>query len=70
MNGYIYDENRKIATKVLNVKKCNHATIVGDIIASLGTGEYIISDLEFNEGDILPVDINDRRNEVEVLAAQ
>lgn len=65
MNGYIYDTNtREIATKIINIIDCNDTTIKGDGIAVLGTGEYVVSDLEFNEGDILDKDIIDRRSEI------
>lgn len=71
MHGYIYDtETREIATKITNVKACNDTTIKGDGMAVLGTGQYIITDAEYEVGDILPVDIEDRRAEVPVLPIQ
>ncbi len=71
MIGYIYNaETREIATKLQNVKACNDTTIIGDGLAVLGTGKYIITDLEYNEGDIMPDGIEDRRAEVPVLPIQ
>jgi len=71
MNGYIYDaETRKIATKITNIKACNDTTIKGDGMAVLGTGQYIITEEEFEEGDILPVDIENMREEMPVLPVQ
>ena len=71
MNGYIYNiETRKIVTKIPNIKACNETTIKGDGLAVLGTGQYIITDLEYNEGDIMPDGIEDRRAEVPVLPIQ
>lgn len=65
MNGYIYNKDtREIATKINNIIACSDTTIEGDGIAVLGTGEYVITDLEFNEGDILDKDITDRRLEI------
>ncbi len=63
MNGYIYDpETMQIATKIENAQKCNDSTIKGeDRKARIGTGQYIITDADFNEGDILPDGIDDRR---------
>lgn len=71
MNGYIYNtETRKIATKITNIKACNDTTIKGDGIAVLGTGEYVITDADYEVGDILPVDNEDRRAEVPILPIQ
>lgn len=71
MNGYIYNtETREIATKVTNVMACNDTTIKGDGMAVIGTGQYIITDSEYEEGDILPEGIEDRRAEVPELPMQ
>ncbi|MCM0648624.1 hypothetical protein NBE98_09585 [Clostridium swellfunianum] len=71
MIGYIYNpEKREIATKIANVIRCNDTTIKGDETAVLGTGEYIITDLVFNEGDTLPENIADRRSEIQTLASE
>ena len=71
MIGYIYNKDtRIIATKIKNVVVCNDTTIKGDGMAILGTGEYVITDLEFNEGDVLPSDIVDKRSEIPVLSTQ
>ncbi len=71
MNGYIYNTvTREIATKVTNVKACNDTTIKGDGMAVIGTGQYIITDAEYEVGDILPEGIEDRRAEVPVLPIQ
>lgn len=72
MNGYIYNtETREIATKVTNVKACNDTTIKGgDSMAVIGTGQYIITDAEYSEGDILPEGIEDRRAEVPIFPIQ
>jgi len=72
MNGYIYNtETRKIATKIPNVRACNDTTIKGDnSMAVIGTGQYIITDAEYSEGDILPEGIEDKRAEVPVLPIQ
>lgn len=68
MNGYIYNtETREIATKIENVRACNDTTIVGDGTAVIGTGEYLITDEEYNEGDILPADIKDKRGDIPTL---
>ena len=68
MNGYIYDtETREIATKIPSIIACNETTIKGDGRAVIGIGQYIITDSEYNEGDILPESIQDRRAEVPVL---
>lgn len=69
MIGYIYDtETRIIVTKIENVTKCNNTTIKGDGIAIVGTGQYIISENDYNEGDILPEGIEDRRSEISLLS--
>jgi hypothetical protein len=72
--GYIFDIDRKVVYKIPNVLKCNTTTLLGDnkipnsnIIAIVGTGQYIITDQVFNEGDILPNEITDRRSEIPVL---
>lgn len=71
MNGYIYNkETRVITTKINNVVACNDITIKGESLAVLGTGEYVITDSEYDEGDILPDDAVDKRAEVEILSAQ
>lgn len=71
MEGYIYDINtRKIATKIDNVIACNDTVIKGDSIAILGTGKYIITDSEYNEGDILPNEIVDKRSNISVLSIE
>lgn len=71
MNGYIYNiETREIATKIPNVRACNETTIKGDGMAVIGTGQYVITDAEYNEGDILPEGIEDRRAEVPMLPIQ
>lgn len=57
-----------IATIINNVVACNGTTIKGDNLAVLGIGEYVVTDLEFNEGDILPVDVVDRRLEITMLS--
>jgi hypothetical protein len=69
MIGYIYDTiTRKIATKVENVQKCNNTTIQGEFCkARLGTGQYVITDQIFDEGDILPEGTDDRRSEISIL---
>lgn len=68
MNGYIYDiDTRKIATKIPNVTKCNTIMAKGDILARAGTGQLIISDQEFSEGDILPVGTPDLSSGVPLL---
>lgn len=69
MIGYIYDvTNRKIATKIENVQKCNDTTIQGDFSkAKIGTGQYIITDRDFNEGTVLPEGLTDRRAEIPIL---
>jgi len=70
--GYIYDtETRQIATKIENVEKCNDITIKGEsVLARIGTGEYIITDQVFDEGDILPEGLTDMRSEIPVLSEQ
>lgn len=71
MNGYIYDiETRKIATKITGIKACNETTIKGDGMAVLGTGQYIITEAEYNEGDILPESVEDMREGIPVLPVQ
>ena len=71
MIGYIYNKDTMtIAIKINNVIACNDTTIKGDSLAVLGIGEYVVTDLEFNEGDILPVDVVDKRLEITVLSAQ
>lgn len=71
MIGYIYDvETRVIATKLDNIRACNQTTIKGDGMAVVGTGDYIITDSEYSEGDILSTDIVDRRAELPVLPIQ
>jgi len=72
MNGYIYNpETREIATKIPNVKACNETTVKGDdSMAVIGTGEYVITDAEYNEGDILPEETEDRRAEIPILPVQ
>jgi hypothetical protein len=71
MNGYIYDtETREIATKIPSIIACNETTIKGDGTAVIGTGQYIITDAEYNEGDILPEGIEDRRAEIPELPVQ
>lgn len=71
MIGYIYNaETREIATKINNVVACNRTAIKGDGMAVLGTGEYIITELDFNIGDILPNDVVDKRSEATVLSTQ
>lgn len=68
MIGYIYiTETREIATKIENVQKCNDTTIMGNAKAVLGTGDYIITGQEFNEGDILPEGMTDKRSEIPEL---
>ena len=69
MIGYIYNTtNRKIATKIENVQKCNDTTIKGlSSMAVIGTGQYIIIDQDFNEGDILPEGLTDKRAEIPEL---
>lgn len=66
INGYIYDtSNRKIACKIPCVIECTDVTIVGkECKAVIGTGKYIISDQEYNEGQILPDDVVDMRDVV------
>lgn len=70
MIGYIYaTSTRTIATKIDNVINCNDTTIKGEFaLARIGTGQYIITDQDFNEGDILPQGITDRRAEIPVLS--
>lgn len=70
MIGYIYDtQSRKIATKITDVSKCNDTTIKSECAtARIGTGQYIITDQDFGEGDIIPVDIIDKRAEIPVLS--
>jgi len=58
-----------IVTIINNVVACNSTAIKGDNLAVLGIGEYVVTDLEFNEGDILPVDIVDKRLEITMLSA-
>lgn len=71
MNGYIYNtETREIATKISNILACNDSTIKGDGLAVIGTGQYIISNQDFTEGDILPEGIIDMRSEIPVLSTQ
>lgn len=71
MKGYIYNKDTMtIATTINNVVACNGTTIKGDSLAVLGIGEYVITDLEFNEGDILPVGVVDKRLEITMLSAQ
>jgi len=71
MNGYIYNtETKEIATKITNIRACNETTVKGDSMAVIGTGQYIITDAEYNEGDILPEGIEDRRAEVPILPIQ
>jgi hypothetical protein len=71
MNGYVFDaETRIIATKIVNVTKCNDATIKGESLAVLGTGEYVITDMDFSEGDLLPIDIVDNRTIITLLIVQ
>ena len=71
MKGYIYNKDTMtIATIINNVVACNGTTIKGDSFAVLGIGEYVVTDLEFNQGDILPVDVVDRRLEITMLSAQ
>jgi hypothetical protein len=68
MIGYIYDiETRKIATKISNITSRNDTTIKGDGVAIIGTGQYIITNEEYNVGDILPIEIDDKRLEIAVL---
>lgn len=68
MTGYVYNiETRQIVTKVTNVTACNNTTIKGDSKAVLGTGQYVITNQDFNVGDILPEEITDRRSEIQVL---
>ena len=60
MKGYIYNKDAMtIATIINNVVACNGTTIKGDSLAVLGIGEYVITDLEFNEGDILVTTMTD-----------
>ncbi|RII35455.1 hypothetical protein D2A34_09685 [Clostridium chromiireducens] len=71
MKGYIYiKDTMTIVTIINNVVACNGSTIKGDSIAVLGIGEYLITDLEFNEGDILPVGVIDKRLEIAMLSEQ
>eukprot|EP00831_Metopus_contortus_P021029 TRINITY_DN19359_c0_g1_i2.p3 TRINITY_DN19359_c0_g1~~TRINITY_DN19359_c0_g1_i2.p3 ORF type:complete len:101 (-),score=4.95 TRINITY_DN19359_c0_g1_i2:122-424(-) len=71
MKGYIYNKDTMaIATKINNVVACNGTTIKGDSFAALGIGEYVVTDLEFNEGDILPAVVVDKRSEIAMLSAQ
>lgn len=71
MIGYIYNkETRVIITKITHIIACNNTTIKGDGMAVLGTGEYVITDLEYNIGDIFPIDVVDRRSEIAVLPVQ
>lgn len=72
MNGYVYNiETREIATKITNVRACNDTIVKGEnSMAVIGTGQYIITNLEYSEGDILPESIEDRRSEVPVLPIQ
>jgi len=58
-----------IMTIINNVVACNGTTIKGDSLAVLGIGEYVVTDLEFNEGDMLPVDVVDKRVEITMLSA-
>ena len=58
-----------IMTIINNVVACNGTTIKGDSFAVLGIGEYVVTDLEFNQGDILPVDVVDKRLEITMLSA-
>lgn len=68
MIGYIYNpNNRVISSRVDNVTKCNDIAIKGEGLARLGDGQYLITDLEFEEGDIIPEGITDRRNELDIL---
>lgn len=68
MNGYIYEVNtRKIATKIENVRACNDTTILGDSKAVIGTGEYLITEDDYLEGEVLPESIVDERCEIPVL---
>jgi hypothetical protein len=71
MNGYVFDtETRIIATKIVNVTKCNDSTIKGELMAVVGTGEYVITDMDFSEGDLLPIDIVDNRAAIPLLIVQ
>lgn len=71
MKGYIYNKDTMIIVTIINnVVACNGTTIKGDSLAVLGIGEYVVTDLEFNEGDILPVDVVDKRLEITMLSAQ
>jgi len=67
MNGYIYDKETR---KIENTAGCNDTTIKGDSVAVLGTGEYVITDSEYNVGDVLPNDVVDKRSEIAVLSVQ
>lgn len=70
ISGYIIDsETRKIAIKVSNLLKYNNTTLIGiDSKAVVGTGIIVITDAEFDVGDILPIDVPDRSAEVPLLA--
>ena len=76
MIGYIFDGNRKITLKIPNMQKCNTTSLLGDsgtpnsnITGVLGTGQYIVTDQDFNEGDILPDGIIDQRASIPLLTA-
>ena len=50
MKGYIYNKDTMIIVTIINnVVACNGTTIKGDSLAILGIGEYVVTDLEFNE---------------------
>jgi hypothetical protein len=71
MIGYIYNINtRIISTKVKGIQACSNTTIKGDGMAVIGTGQYIITDADYNEGDVLPESIIDRRAEMPILPIQ
>jgi hypothetical protein len=77
MIGYIYNADRKIVLKIPNMQKCNDTVLLGDeglpnsnIRAIIGTGQYIVTDQEFNVGDVLPEGLIDLRAVIPVLTAQ
>jgi hypothetical protein len=71
MIGYIYhSQTRVISTKIKDIKACNDTTIKGEGMAMIGTGQYVITGAEYSEGDVLPVDVVDKRVDLPVLPIQ
>jgi hypothetical protein len=70
IHGYIINsETRIITTKIKEITKHNSTTIVNHCgeKAIAGTGMVVITDVDVEEGNILPESVPDRSMEIPVL---